>query len=108
MVHVRIAFNNLSNHEAGRALDDALGDGAVEIQATAQQQAPVDTGRLRSSIKTDKVGGAHYEVSTDVDYAEYQEYGTRYQSGTPFMRPAYERNRQRIVEDVSRSIKEAF
>jgi HK97 gp10 family phage protein len=31
-------------------------------------------------------------VETDVEYAIYQEMGTRYQSGTPFLKPSGESN----------------
>lgn len=78
-------------------LRQALSDGAAETQNTAQALAPVDTGRLRASISTRETGSLSFEVYTNLEYAPYQEYGTRYQSGKSFMRPAYERHRPEIV-----------
>lgn len=53
---------------------------AVRAETWAKRFAPVDTGRLRSSI-THRIGkdsqGPYAEIGTDVDYAIYQELGTR-------------------------------
>lgn len=63
----------------------------VKIEAAAKRLCPVDTGRLRSSITHDvnrrgrTVVG---RVGTNVDYAKHVEFGTRYQSAQPFLRPA--------------------
>jgi HK97 gp10 family phage protein len=90
-----------SRREVRRELDRALSRGAEATQRTAQSIVPVDTGRLRNSISTSKVGDLAYDVYTDVEYAPYQEYGTRHQPGKAFMRPAYERNRLKVIEDCS-------
>lgn len=42
--------------------------------------------------------GASGTVGTSIEYARYQEYGTRHQSGTPFLRPAAERTSRRMDE----------
>jgi HK97 gp10 family phage protein len=64
---------------------------ALQVDAAAKGFAPVDTGRLRSSI-TNEMGvdgqGVFARIGTDVEYAIYQEFGTRFQAGTPFLRPA--------------------
>jgi HK97 gp10 family phage protein len=51
--------------------------GAV-AETYAKKAAPVDTGRLRNSIahKVDKEEPAAY-IGTNVEYAPYQEFGTR-------------------------------
>lgn len=61
---------------------------ALDIQAGAQQRAPVDTGTLRASIRASKVGPCHWQVVVGVDYGVYQEYGTVRNAAHPFMRPA--------------------
>lgn len=63
----------------------------IKVQGRAKQLAPVDTGRLRASITEELSrdgGGLVERVGTDVEYALHQEFGTRHQSGTPFLRPA--------------------
>jgi len=92
--------------EAARIALPGIG---VMIEGQAVLLAPKDTGRLQGSItyatdkvsdrprhpaKTDdKVSAPDDEwtlhVGTNVEYAEYQEYGTRFQpTGQPFLRPA--------------------
>ena len=53
----------------------------------AKAGAPVDTGRLRASI-TYKIDGDNVELTSDVEYAIYQELGTIYIVGKHFMRDA--------------------
>lgn len=53
---------------------DAIG---LDAASTAAGQAPVDTGRLRNSISHEVVESekAVY-IGTNVEYAQYQEFGT--------------------------------
>lgn len=73
---------------------------ARDIQATAQQLAPVDTGFLRSSIGvevTSSPGGAVTAViAPTADYAAYVEYGTSVAPPQPFMGPAFDRHLPRL------------
>jgi HK97 gp10 family phage protein len=72
------------------------------VAKTAIRKAPKDTGRLVGAISAhvvDGPGGPYAEVRCGVDYAIYQEYGTRYQSGTPFMRPALGQFARRVGGD---------
>jgi HK97 gp10 family phage protein len=66
---------------------------AQRVENAAKRNAPVDTGRLRSSI-THSVNvdgtGLFAEIGTNVEYAVYQEFGTAFQPGTPFLIPALE------------------
>ncbi len=78
----------LSDEAVARALEQC---GAL-WESGAKQMAPVDTGRLRNSIEHHSEGTDTVVVETDVEYAIYQEMGTRYQSGTPFMKPSGESN----------------
>lgn len=61
---------------------------ALDIEAQAKSRAPVDTGTLRASIQARQVRPMVWEVVVGVEYGVYQEFGTRYQAGKPFMRPA--------------------
>lgn len=64
-----------------------------EMQRGAQRLAPVAKiagGTLKRSIELEiKDGGLTAEVSPYAHYAVYQEYGTRYMLGKPFMRPTF-------------------
>lgn len=115
-------------------IKQSMGKACAVVEAAAKQNAPKDTGALRNSI-TSKVEyrDGHIEgvVFTPLEYAPYIEYGTglfaesggrkdvpwNYQddkgewhstSGQkpqPFMRPAIEDNRKKILEILKESIK---
>lgn len=63
----------------------------IQVQNYARELCPVDTGRLRASITMDSgrdSRGAWVTIGTNVEYAPYVEFGTRYMSPQPYMRPA--------------------
>jgi HK97 gp10 family phage protein len=100
----------------------ALQKACAVIERAAKQKAPKDTGALRRSI-TSEVNGLEGVVFTNLEYAPYVEYGTglfaenggradvpwNYQddegnwhstSGQhpqPFMRPALNENREKVI-----------
>lgn len=65
---------------------------AIKIVRESKEQAPVDTGRLRSSITYEKTilqsGLARIFVGTNVEYAPHVEFGTVKMPAQPFLRPA--------------------
>lgn len=64
---------------------------AQDVTNLAKQLAPVDTGRLRSSISWTMglaAGGLFAEVGSNVEYAPYVELGTVYQQAQPYLVPA--------------------
>lgn len=75
---------------------DAVGTEMVDL---ARSLAPVDTGALRDSIYA-RASGFELEFGNAVDYGAYQEFGTRFQAGTPHIRPALDAYSQRILEAV--------
>lgn len=64
---------------------------AIRVNRRAKQLAPVDTGRLRSSV-THEMGqdgrGLVARIGTNVDYAPHIEFGTSRMRAQPFLRPA--------------------
>lgn len=91
-IAVEIRSNRLASIAAGmlpkaRAL---VGKTVFDVEAQAKTRAPVDTGALRNSIHGTMTGPTEGEVSAGVDYAIYQEYGTRTMPAHPFMIPAAE------------------
>lgn len=55
------------------------------VQREAMRESPVDTGKLRQSIRFQKVAPMTGEVEVTADYGVYVHEGTRYFSGNPFM-----------------------
>lgn len=86
---------------ARRALEKILGAESRAIRTAAlpligqeavrrtREKAPLDTGRLRRSY-TYVVGDGYVDIGSNVEYAPYQELGTRFIDGTPHLRPAIE------------------
>lgn len=115
-------------------IEKAMGKACAVVEAAAKQNAPKDTGALKQSISS-KVDIEGKEVIgtifTPLEYAPYVEYGTglfaesggrkdvpwNYQddkgewhstSGQkpqPFMRPAIEDNRNKIIKILGEGIK---
>lgn len=89
---------------------------AADGQAVAQTNAPIDTGFLRANIlssfeTTGVLGGVFVgSVFTNVEYAVYQEFGTRFMPPHPFFGPAYfamERAAHQVMPGLARMIERA-
>jgi len=87
-----------------QVLDDDLKAGLEEIVAYAQVYAPVDTGRLRDSIRYEG-GNREYTIIADPKnpntgrgYAVYVETGTSKMPAQPYMRPALDQVMPKLVE----------
>ena len=91
---------------------DALSPGLATLESAAKQLAPVDTGALMSSIGSEiaRTVGSEIvgKVGSNIDYASYQEYGTKYQSGKPYLRPALEKNLGKVVKQFEEGIVKAL
>ncbi len=108
-------------------LRDLVNTSALNIQRNAKREAPVDTGRLRSSIQLEFFsGGLAAEVRANVFYAAFVEFGTgkagrasndqelpdSYQHGDaagvkakPFLGPAYENEVDEFQRNLRKSVR---
>lgn len=79
---------------------------STDINRHAQKQAPVDTGELRRSIRTEyEEGGLVGVTRATAHYAPYVEYGTRFMTAQPFMRPAFYNSAWSFKEDLEKLVK---
>lgn len=77
-----------------------------EMHRATQRRAPVDTGNLKRFVGIFfENGGFTVKVVSQAEYAGYQEYGTRFQPGTPHIRPSYFEQRQKFINDMKRLMK---
>ena len=77
-----------------------------EMQTTAHLICPRDTGNFANSITLESAdNGFTAEVEPHTDYAAYVEYGTRYMSAQPYMRPAFIQESARFKEDLKKLTK---
>lgn len=67
--------------------------------------APVDTGYLRDHIEMSIFdSGLSVRVSSTAEYAPDQEFGTRYQAGTPHIGPAFREESWSFNQDIHRLV----
>ena len=78
------------------------------FQRFAKGYAPQDTGFLKSQIKTSYPGALEAHIDAEAAYSGYQEYGTRFQTGKPFMRPALKVVEPKFKRDMTNVMKGAF
>lgn len=78
----------------------------AEMQAKAQQNAPVDTGTLKRSIGIEITdGGMTAEVEPTADYAPYVELGTRFMEAQPYLGPAFNEQKEKFKKDMKKLVK---
>lgn len=76
------------------------------MTSKAQRLAPVDTGQLKGSIKTDyDSGGYQSTTKAEASYAPYIEKGTRFSAAQPFIKPAYNSQKKIFIKDLSLLLK---
>lgn len=78
----------------------------AELQQRAMRDAPVDTGALKRSIQLDiRYGGMSAHVNPTQHYASYLEYGTRFMSAQPFLRPNFFYQRYQFIKELQQLMK---
>jgi HK97 gp10 family phage protein len=83
---------------ASRAAPKSVCD---KIAVDAKARAPVQTGYLRSSIKSVGLSaGKSAEVRVEAPYAAFVEYGTYKMAAQPFLTPAVEAHKKLFIEEI--------
>ena len=96
-----------------RALPDALEAAAIVVETEAEQlivsQDIIDTGALHNNLghlvekDTARVG-----IGGGIEYAVYQEFGTRNMPARPFLRPAIDEHHADILKVFAVQIRKAL
>ena len=106
------ALKKIPKNSARRSLGKAAKAGAEPILRSAKQKAPVDTGRLRDSLRStfayQSSRTARVRVASNLkpeggsrhSYDYYQEFGTSFHPAQPFMRPAVDEQHKNAVEET--------
>jgi len=82
-------------------LTGAMRKATLVVEREAKILSPVDTGRLRASIGSEvkSVGASVIGiVGSNVVYAPYQEFGTKYMTGRRYLQRALEAKQENIVK----------
>lgn len=78
----------------------------AEMHQNTQRFAPVISGTLKRNVRISlEQWGMEAKVTSEAEYAPYQEYGTRYMAGTPHVRPAYKIQSAKFKADMQRLVK---
>lgn len=121
---VEITINQFADKGAFTGVQDCILQALIKVQSQAKTLAPVDLGQLRNSLMYElnkKDGGFNSEsgkkadqklttgsdelvgyVGTNLDYAVYQEFGTRKNVAQPFLRPAGEAVKGVSAEQIAK------
>lgn len=105
IANIRKAANALG----GPGILPAVRSGGNMLINGIKPRAPFLTGNLRRSYHQEDgrvtATSASVIVGTDVEYAPYQEFGTRYMAGTPHVRPAIDAERSAIFKEIAAAAK---
>lgn len=78
----------------------------AEMTERMQKGAPVDTGYLRRSINMNLLeAGLTGIVGPTADYAPYVEYGTRFMSAQPYVRPDFNYQKVKFMAEMKALVK---
>ena len=91
--------------DAGKAVELSIEQVARQTTFEAKQIVPVDKGFLKNSIRAEKKERLTWEVATNIGYGLYVEFGTRRQRAQPYLRPAFERAKQKIFTYLRQNFK---
>ncbi len=86
---------------------DDLAEGALVIAQQAENNCPVDTGYLRSTVFV-KEEGDDVLIGFDAPYASYVEFGTYKMAAQPFLRPALDNAEAAALSAIVDSVQSHF
>ena len=96
----------LNKHKDLSDVKRVVSQNGSEMQRGAQRKVPVDTGTLKRSIGLElSDGGLTATVEPTAEYSGYVEYGTRYMEAQPFVRPAFNEQKQQFINDMKGLVK---
>ncbi len=125
------ALRELGPRVARNTLRRAVSAGAARVRDTAKVYAPVDTGEMRRDImikrerdtkgemsakysvfvrsgKKSRLSGKGRNVDKDSWYWRLVEFGTSKMAAQPFMRPAFESEKEDAVKDIGKALDEGI
>ncbi|EOS78950.1 HK97 gp10 family phage protein [Dorea sp. 5-2] len=100
---LKLALRNKADMGAVKQIVKHNGSG---LQARAQRNVPVKTGNLKRSIQLEiSDGGLLAKSEATAEYAPYVEWGTRYMEAQPYMKPAFNEQKEQFRRDMNRLTK---
>lgn len=90
----------IKGKQARIATDRQLELSSLRIERSAKTGAPVKTGALKNTIFSAKAGNLTYKVTAPQHYAVYVEKGTRKMRAQPFLKPAIDVERPKLISNL--------
>ena len=88
------------------AVKNIVKQNGAEMQMKMQRNAPVDTGNLKRSVTGSlSDGGMTFTAQPIAEYSGYVEYGTRFMNAKPYVRPAYNVQKEIFKRDLDKLVK---
>ena len=87
-----------------KVLSQSVEDVSRVLTSKARNEAPVDTGFLKASIKHN-IEKLRAMITAWAHYAPYVEYGTMYQRSNPFFRRAIEGTIRLVPTIIARNVR---
>lgn len=105
-ISVKITSNKLPTiaQRLPRGAHDVLAASLMRVQEGASRRSRVDTGELRDSWAVAFTGPTDGEVFSDSDHAVFNEWGTRFMSAQPMLRPSIDEERPRYIAALANLI----
>lgn len=109
-------LGKINKNATRRSLGKAAKAGAEPIAKRAKELAPVDTGKLKSSIRPKFAYRSSRAVRVEISstlkkkgkswhsYDYYQEFGTSQHPAQPFMRPAADEQKEKAIEETRKAM----
>lgn len=97
-----------ASQKAMEQSSQAIRNNTERLKASAKAKAPVDTGFLKNHITSSYPDSLEGHVKSEAAYSGYQEYGTRFQTGTPHIRPALQEIEPQFKKDMNDVLKGVF
>jgi HK97 gp10 family phage protein len=87
-------------------IKESVKTNAAELQANAKKKVRKDTRFLARSITIDIANdGMSANIYPTAEYGPYQEWGTRFMTPQPYMRPSYREQLIQFEKDLDRILK---
>ena len=90
-----------------KQIKDELMIGAFKVEGSAKDVVPVLTAWLKNSIAVDASDIARLvaRVGTDVKYAPYVEFGTKFMGARPYLYPSFFSHENEIVKAIGKVLR---
>jgi HK97 gp10 family phage protein len=95
--------------EVNKEMRPALEEAAKIVKEDAKNKAPVRTGVLKKSITVEMVSDQEARIGPGKEgwYGPFIEFGKVGYAPQPFLRPAFDENRQEILNKIKKNLKMA-